>query len=80
MTLSVKVTPKAKLNSVKKISDTEYHIKTAAVADKDKANQSVIKLLSKKLKLPKSKIVIIKGEKSRINILSFIWMLLFNFF
>ena len=65
MRIIIKTTPKAKSNSVTKISDTEYYIKTTAAPDKGKANTAVIKLLSKELKLPKSRIQIIQGKKSR---------------
>ena len=64
MRINVKVTPKAKINKIIR-QNNQYHIYTTAPPDKSKANQSAIKLLSKKLNIPKSKISIIKGKKSR---------------
>ena len=61
----VKVAPKAKLNKIEKISATEYRIWTTASPDKGKANQTVIELLAEEIGTAKSKIQIIKGNKSR---------------
>ena len=65
----VRVTPKASRNALK----LEYDEQGAAylrayvtiVPEKGKANQAVIKLLSKELKLSKSSFTIIRGEVSR---------------
>lgn len=69
MKIKIKVTPKAKVNKVIK-KNSGYHIYTTAPPDKNKANQSIIKLLSKELNIPKSKITIIQGQKSRNKIIS----------
>jgi len=69
MQLFIKVTPKAKLNKIIQLDNHTYQIYTTASPDKGKANQSVIKLLSKKLKISKSKLIIIKGEKSKHKII-----------
>ncbi len=69
MQLNIKVIPKAKLNKIIKINDSSYQIYTTAPPDKGKANQAIIKLLSKKLNIPKSKISLIKGEKNRHKII-----------
>ncbi|MCB1559420.1 MAG: DUF167 domain-containing protein [Alphaproteobacteria bacterium] len=45
-------------------------VSVTAVPEKGKANQSLIKLLSKHWKIPKSEIEIIKGETERHKILS----------
>ncbi|OGG87040.1 hypothetical protein A3B87_02185 [Candidatus Kuenenbacteria bacterium RIFCSPHIGHO2_02_FULL_39_13] len=68
MIIKVKVIPKAKVNKVIR-KDDQYRIHTAFPPDKGKANQAVIKLLSKELAIPKSKISIIKGKKSREKII-----------
>lgn len=65
MKLAVKITPKAKQNSVKKISDIEYHIRTTAPPDKGKANTAVLKLLAQELNIPKSHLTITHGHTSR---------------
>ena len=69
MNINIKVTPKAKENSIKKIDSTNYHIKITAPPDKGKANQAIIKLLAKELKIPKSSLQIIKGKTSRNKII-----------
>ena len=69
MNLNVKVIPKAKFNKITKIDNYTYHIHTTAPPDKDKANQSIIKILSQELKIPKSKFTIIKGGKARHKII-----------
>jgi len=68
MIIKVKVTPKSKVNKVIR-KDDQYRIYTTFSPDKGKANQAVIKLLSKELSIPKSKISIIKGEKSKEKII-----------
>ena len=45
--------------------DNIYKIKLTAPAIEGKANQALLKLLAKKLGLPKTKIEIISGERSR---------------
>lgn len=44
-------------------------ISVAAQPEDGKANEELIKFLSKKLKIPKSKIEIIRGEAARIKVL-----------
>jgi uncharacterized protein len=71
--LHVKVTPNS---STTKISgkfldekNQEYlKINLAAVPTDGKANDALIKFLSKFLKIPKSKIEILRGETSRIKV------------
>ncbi|HRY63389.1 MAG TPA: DUF167 domain-containing protein [Patescibacteria group bacterium] len=65
MFLSVKVSPKSKLNQVTQSDDSHFTIHTTAAPDKGKANESVLKLLSAYLKVPKSRLTIVKGEASR---------------
>lgn len=66
--IEIKVTPNANLNRIV-ISEEGggYQIKVyVTVTPEDgKANNQVIKLFAKELKIPKSKISIIKGTKSR---------------
>lgn len=68
-TFEVHVTPKASVNNIKPQDAGEGKISlkiyvTTAPED-GKANEAVIKLLSKALKVPKSAITIIQGLKSR---------------
>ncbi len=69
MYLTIKVTPKAKLNKIIQLDNHTYQIYTTAPPDKGKANQAVIKLLAKYFNLPKSNITIIKGQTSRQKII-----------
>lgn len=67
-TLEIKVTPNANSDKIVILEeDGCYQVKVyVTVSPEDgKANNQVVKLLSKELKIPKSKINIIKGMKSR---------------
>ena len=65
MKIKVKVKPNAKKNEVKKIEEGFYEIRVTVVPEKGKANKKVIELLSKELKVPKSRIKLIRGETSK---------------
>ncbi|HOZ36232.1 MAG TPA: DUF167 domain-containing protein [bacterium] len=65
MLLYVKVSPKSKLNQVTQLDDSHFVIHTTAAPDKSKANEATIKLLSAHLKIPKSRLTIVKGETAR---------------
>ena len=72
MIIKVKVKPNAKKNEVKQIDKDYYEIRVTVVPEKGKANKKVIELLSKTLKVPKSKIVLKRGETSREKIFEII--------
>jgi len=65
MIIKVKVKPNAKKNEIKKLGDNYFEIRTTAIAEKGKANQKVIEILADYFKIPKSKISLYKGGKSR---------------
>ncbi len=65
MIIRVKVKPNAKKDEVKQLESDYFEVRVTAPPEKGKANSRVIELLSKHLKIPKSKIKIKKGEKSR---------------
>ena len=69
MFFKIKTTPKAKFNKIEKISDTEFKVWTTAAPDKGKANTAAIKLLSQELKIPSSRLTIIKGATTRQKII-----------
>lgn len=69
MQLTIKVIPKSKLNKIEKISDTEYKIHLTAPPTDGKANEHLIRLLSKHFKTAKSNIKIIRGKKGRKKII-----------
>jgi len=63
--LKIKVVPNSKLNKIVEQKDNFLKIKLNAPAHEGKANKALINFLSQELKLAKSKIKIISGEKSR---------------
>jgi len=63
--IRVKVKPNAKKDEVKQLESDYFEVRVTAPPEKGKANSRVIELLSKHLKIPKSKIKLKKGEKSR---------------
>lgn len=72
--LFVKVTPNSSKNKIGKIvldeKNQEYlKVNVAAVPEDGKANEEIIKFFAKILKIPRSKIEILRGEISRIKIL-----------
>jgi len=64
MILNVRVTPKSSRNSVKKENDILKVCLTKPAQD-GLANSQLIELLSEYLRVSKSQVKIIKGEKSR---------------
>lgn len=68
-TLRVKVTPKAKSERIKKETSADgavlYKIYVTAAPEDGKANEAVIKLLSKAFGVAKSKLTIAHGHTSR---------------
>ena len=65
MKIRVKVKPNAKKDEVKQIENDYFEIRVTVVPEKGKANKRAIELLSKYLKVPKSRIKLIRGETSR---------------
>ena len=57
--------PNARLNEIKKIAENYYEVRVTVSPEKGKANKKVIEVLSEYLRVPKSKIAIKSGEKSR---------------
>ena len=66
----VKVKPGCRTEELKIISDHEWHVKIRAKPVDGEANRYLIKFLSEKLGIPKSKINIIKGETARTKIIA----------
>lgn len=72
---SVRITPKASQNAIlgwKKDADSAPYLKVSVttVPEKGKANAALIALLSKNWKIPKSEIIIEKGDTDRHKLLS----------
>jgi hypothetical protein len=65
MIVKAKVTPRASLNSITKVAEAEYHIRVTVAPEDGKANQKAIELLAYELGVPKTKIKLSSGTKSR---------------
>ena len=68
-TIKLKITPRAKQNKVTGWQGDILKVQISAPPVGGKANEELIKFLSKEWKVAKSEIVILKGEKSREKIL-----------
>ena len=72
MKIRVKVKPNSRIESIKQVEADYYEIKVTVPPEKGKANKRVIEILSKHLKIPKTRITIIKGETGREKLLEII--------
>jgi uncharacterized protein (TIGR00251 family) len=63
--LSVRVTTKASRNCIVGLKNEELALSVTAAPENNKANEAIIALISKRLKIAKSKVQIVAGEKSR---------------
>lgn len=72
--LFVKITPNSSQNKIGEVFTDEKNqeylkINICAVPEDGKANQELIKFLSKTFRIPKSKIEILRGDSSKIKVL-----------
>jgi len=72
MKIRVKAKPNSRVEAVKQIENDYYEVKVCVPPEKGKANKRIIELLSKHLKIPKSKITIIRGDTSKEKIFNII--------
>ncbi len=63
--IRVKVATKSSKNAIVGVRNGELLVSVTAVPENGKANEAVIKLLSKSLKCAKTKICLISGSKSK---------------
>lgn len=63
--LAVKIIPNARKSEVVSVKEEELNLRIAAIPADGRANKELIRFLSKTLKIPKSRISILSGEKSR---------------
>lgn len=66
--LTVKVIPKSSSSEVISCEDDQLKVRLNAVPEKGEANEKLIEVLAAYFKIPKSKISIIRGHKSRTKI------------
>lgn len=69
MKIRVKVKPNAHQEQVEIMADSTYLISVKEPPIENKANQAVIKVLADYFRIPKSKITIVAGLKSRRKII-----------
>jgi len=72
MQLKIRLTPHATQNKIEgweiaAKGQRILRVKVAAIPEKGKANEALIKLLSRTLQLPKSKMTLIRGAHSQIK-------------
>lgn len=72
MRLVVQVKPNSKNELVEKQGDGSYLVRVNVPPTEGRANDRVVELLSKELKVPKSKIALISGHKSKRKIFEII--------
>lgn len=65
MKLSITVKPGSKKPGIEIITDTECLIRVREPATEGKANQAIIEAVAEKLNLPKSRVALIRGSKSK---------------
>ncbi|MGB9892895.1 MAG: DUF167 domain-containing protein [Candidatus Saccharicenans sp.] len=65
--LKVSVQPKSSRQQLVQISETEFKAKLFSAPTKGKANAELLELLAEHLKIPHSKLRLIRGETSRIK-------------
>jgi hypothetical protein len=65
MKINVQVKPRCKKEAVEKLSDSEFIVRVNTPPIDGKANLRVVELLSEFYSLPKSKIVLKRGQKSK---------------
>lgn len=68
MIVEVKVKAGAKANSVKKISEKSYEVSVKAEREKGKANEAVLKLLSKELGCAFSSLKMKRGSRGKLKL------------
>ena len=69
--VTIKISPNSKTNEIIK-TDNETKIKITAQPIDGKANKGLIEFLSKKFKIPKTSIQIVKGETSKEKTILFV--------
>lgn len=70
MYIKVKVVPESKKDEIKAVGPNRYEVKVKAPAERGLANEAVISLLAKHLKLPSSHFRLISGHHERSKMFS----------
>lgn len=67
--LNIRVKTNAKKTEIKEIDDETIYISLAALADRERANNELIRLLSDTFEVPKSSIFFVSGHHSNLKII-----------
>jgi len=70
VTLEIRVTPRAKRNSVELASPGQLRVRVTVAPEDGKANAAVLKLLAKALGIPKSRMSIIRGQTNQDKVIA----------
>jgi len=70
MIIQVKVKPQSKKEYIERISDKKYQVCLHEAPEKGKANKALVKLLADYFSISLSKVVIVKGQKSKDKIVN----------
>ncbi|MDD5043725.1 MAG: DUF167 domain-containing protein [Patescibacteria group bacterium] len=68
MTIKVKVIPRAKHQKIEKLPDGSFKVYLNAPPLEGRANEALIKILSKEFGVSKSEVEIIRGEKGKAKV------------
>lgn len=71
MQISLKVLPRSSKNELIKLPDGSYKVKLTAAPVDGEANKKLLAFLAKEFGVTKSRIRIVKGEKSRNKVIQF---------
>ncbi len=63
--ISLRVIPRARRDAIEGFLDGVLRLRVTAAPQDGNANQAVVKLLAKRLGLPRSSVVLVRGAKSR---------------
>lgn len=72
MIIEVKVKTSSRKEFVNKVSENTYEVSVNVPPIEGKANSRVIEMLSEYFNIPKSKIILKRGEKSKIKLFEII--------
>lgn len=68
--VQARVVPKSSIQKIERLSETALKVWLHSAPDKGKANYELIEVVSKFYSIPRSRIKIIKGERSRTKTLA----------
>ena len=69
MLVRVRVTPNAKKAVVVRVAEASFEVKVDARAEDGRANKRLAEILSEYFEIPKAKISVVKGARSRDKVL-----------